>query len=93
MFLSENLSGGIVRKESIYNQFYSDLVTVIDNNIDRAGTKIHVFYAVKMGEKYEERYLKHFTDPDIRRQEMQHEEFFACHPEDWANEVLDCMKH
>ena len=29
--------------------------------------------------------------PDIRRHEMQHEELFVCHPEEWVNEVFDCM--
>ena len=91
MFISGRLSGGIVKKESIYNQFYSDLVTVIDDHIDREGTTIHVFYATKMGPQYEERYLKHFVHPDIRRHEMQHEELFACHPKEWVNEVFDCM--
>ncbi len=91
MFLMPCLSGGTVKKESIYNQFYSDLVTVIDEGIDMEGTVIHIFYATKMGERYEKRYLKHFAHPDIRRHDMQHEELFACHPDEWTREVFDCM--
>ena len=44
-----------ITKQSIYNQFYSDLVTKVQHGIDVPGTTIHVFYATKMGEKYEKR--------------------------------------
>ncbi len=91
MFLSPCLAGGVVKKKSIYNQFYSDLVTVIENGISRPGTTIHVFYAVKMGEKYEDRYRAHFANPDIRRHIMYHEELFACFPKEWTAEVFSCM--
>ena len=42
-----------ITKQSIYNQFYSDLVTKVQHGIDVPGTTIHVFYATKMGKKYE----------------------------------------
>ena len=29
------------------------------------GTQIHIFYALKMGEKYRERYERHFAQPII----------------------------
>ena len=38
-----------ITKQSIYNQFYSDLVTKVRHGIDVPGTTIHVFYATKMG--------------------------------------------
>lgn len=38
------------------------------------GTKIHIFYALKMGKKYCERYLRHFAHPILHEQDMQHEE-------------------
>ena len=38
-----------ITKKSIYNQFYSDLVTKVQHNMDVPNTKIHVFYATKMG--------------------------------------------
>lgn len=41
------------------------------------GTQVHIFYAVKMGGKYEARYRKHFLNPDIRCQDLQHEELLA----------------
>ena len=40
-----------ITKQSVYNQFYSDLVTKVQHGIDVPGTTIHVFYATKMGEK------------------------------------------
>jgi pimeloyl-ACP methyl ester carboxylesterase len=79
-----------VKKESIYNQFYSDLVTPLEEGIDVPGTTVHIFYATKMGEQYEKRYRKHFKHPDIRRQDLQHEELLVCQPEHWAAEVRRC---
>ncbi len=79
-----------VKRKSIYNQFYSDLVTSLDNGIGSENTVIHCFYAEKMGEKYLSRYKQHFADPDIRRHPMQHEELLVCYPQKWVNEVEDC---
>lgn len=76
-----------ITKQSIYNQFYSDLVTKVQHGIDVPGTTIHVFYATKMGEKYEKRYLTYFKNPDIRRHDMQHEELFCCYSAEWVEEV------
>jgi len=73
-----------ITRRSCRNQFYSDLITPLPDHIQVPGTEIHVFYALKMGEKYEARYRKHFADPVIHRQDMQHEELLACHPEQWA---------
>lgn len=77
-------------KRSIRNQFYSDLITPLDDKISAEGTTIHVFYATKMGEKYHERYLRHFKDPDMIRQNLRHEELLVCYPEKWAKEVFRC---
>ena len=41
--------------QSCKNQFYSDLVTPLPDKIDVPGTEIHIFYALKMGEKYRAR--------------------------------------
>lgn len=41
-----------VSKESMMNEFYSDLVTPLDKNISVVGTKVYIFYALKMGKKY-----------------------------------------
>ena len=76
-----------ITKQSIYNQFYSDLVTKVQHGIDVPGTTIHVFYATKMGRKYEKRYWTYFKNPDIRRHNMQHEELFCCHSAEWVEEV------
>lgn len=80
-----------VTKKSIYNQYVSDLVTKIDNNIYQENTKVHIFYALGMGKKYRKRYLKHFKKPDIREKNMNHETFFFCHPKEWTAEVFDCV--
>lgn len=48
-----------ITKESLRNQFYSDLITPLPDAIDPAGTEIHILYALKMGEKYRARYHRH----------------------------------
>ena len=73
-----------VTERSCKNQFYSDLVTPLPEHIDVPGTEIHIFYALKMGEKYRERYTRHFAHPVLHEQELQHEELLACRPEEWA---------
>lgn len=87
MFGIGDTSMSFVKKESIHNQFYSDLVTPLDEKIQVQGTTIHIFYATKMGEEYLERYEKHFANPQIHRHDMQHEELLVSYPEKWAEEV------
>ena len=67
------LGGGrpYVTMKSCKNQFYSDLITPLPDQINVPGTEIHIFYALKMGKKYRLRYLRH-------------EELLACYPEQWA---------
>lgn len=60
---------------SIKNEFYTDLLTHLDEQIDVPGTKVHFIYANKMGKKYLKRYKKYFKDPDIREFNMQHEQW------------------
>ena len=82
-----NMLGGArpyVTKQSCKNRFYSDLITPLPDKIDVPGTEIHIFYALKMGEKYRARYLRHFAHPMIHEQNLQHEELLACYPEQWA---------
>lgn len=59
------------------NQFYSDLVTKIDDHIVVEGTTVHVFYAQEMGEKYLKRYEKHFASPNIISFPCGHEGWLA----------------
>ena len=61
--------------ESIKNEFYTDLITCLKDDIHVEGTTAHFIYANKMGEKYKKRYLKYFRDPDIREFDMQHEQW------------------
>ena len=81
-----------VTMQSCKNQFYSDLVTPLPDKIDVPGTEIHIFYALKMGEKYRERYERHFANPAIHEQDLQHEELLACYPECWVQLVKDIME-
>ena len=76
-----------VTEQSCKNQFYSDLITPLPEKIAVPGTEIHVFYALKMGEKYRERYERHFVRPVLHEQNLQHEELLACYPEKWAQLV------
>ncbi len=80
-----------VTKRSCRNQFYSDLVTPLPDQIAVPGTEIHVFYALKMGEKYRARYQQHFAHPVLHEQNMQHEELLACYPEQWAQLVKEIV--
>ena len=61
--------------ESIKNEYYTDLLTYLDDDINVEHTKAHFIYANKMGEKYLKRYKKYFHDPDIREYDMQHEQW------------------
>ena len=81
-----------VTVQSCKNQFYSDLVSPLPDKINVPGTEIHIFYALKMGEKYRERYERHFANPVIHKQDLQHEELLACYPERWAQLVKDIME-
>ncbi|MBQ2658740.1 MAG: alpha/beta hydrolase [Erysipelotrichaceae bacterium] len=76
-------------KESLFNQFVSDLITPLDDNIENGYTQTHVFYAMRMGEKYRERYLKHFKDPIIHEQDLRHEELLAVYPEKWCELIRE----
>ena len=78
---------------TIKQEFYSDYITRLPKDIEVEDTTIHVIYALKMGKKYEKRYLTHFRNPDIRRFDMQHEGWLFM--EDYKPEVLkvieECM--
>ena len=94
-------------REWVANIFFyrkGDTTIMIDAgyNYDRLAEKmdwlgidpqsIHIFYALKMGEKYRERYERHFATPVIHEQNLQHEELLACYPERWAQLVKDIME-
>ena len=75
-----------ISKDSVRNQFCTDLYTKVGEHISAPGTVIHVFYARKMGEKYLARYQKYFADPDIRKFDLRHEELLL-DADVWTNEV------
>lgn len=93
MFGVGNTDSAFIKKKSIRNQFYSDLITPLEEKISVPGTVIHIFYAKKMGEQYLERYHKHFAKPDIREHDLQHEELLLSYPEEWAEEVNCLIKN
>lgn len=84
----EAFSGFDVR--SIKNEYYSDLLTHLKDDIHVDGTTAHFIYANKMGEKYKKRYLKYFRDPDIREFDMQHEQWLFGE-EKYAGPVLKAI--
>ncbi len=61
--------------ESIRNEYYTDLLTWLEDDIHVEHTRVHFIYASKMGEKYLKRYKKYFRDPEIRTFDMQHEQW------------------
>ncbi len=73
-----------ITKESLKNQFRSDLATPLPEQIENGETEIHVFYAKKMGEKYLKRYHKYFKNPIIHEQNLRHEELLGVYPKDWC---------
>ena len=85
-------SAQAVSKTSMKNQFYSDLITPLAEHISAEDTTVHIFYALQMGEKYRERYLKHFAAPDIREQDYGHEELLFFYPEKWFEEFEKCVE-
>lgn len=76
---------------SMWNEFYSDLVTPLQERIDIPGTRVHIFYALGMGEKYRKRYLYHFSDPDIRANPYNHEILLALHPQEWLQQLEELL--
>ncbi len=81
-----------VSKKSMKQQFYSDLVTPLGEKIKADGTAVHIFYALQMGEKYRDRYLLHFADPDIIEQDYGHEELLFFYPDKWVKEIRKCCE-
>ena len=61
--------------KSIKNEYYTDLLTWLQDDIHVEHTKAHFICAKKMGEKYLKRYKKYFRDPEIREFDMQHEQW------------------
>lgn len=73
--------------ESIKNEYYTDLLTYLNEDINVEHTRAHFIYANKMGKKYLKRYKKYFHDPDIREFDMQHEQW-VFGGEEYARPVL-----
>lgn len=76
--------------KSIRNEYYTDLVTYLEDDINVEHTKAHFIYANKMGKKYLKRYKKYFHNPDIREFDMQHEQWLFGE-EEYATPVLDVI--
>ena len=75
--------------KTITKEFYSDYITPLEDGIDIEGTKIHIIYALKMGEKYRKRYIQHFKNPDIHEFDMKHEVWL--YDDKWKRKVLDMI--
>lgn len=83
----ENMA--FLHPKTITRQFYSDYITPLEDNISVEGTTVHIIYAKQMGEKYHQRYRKHFRDPDIHTFDMKHEVWL--YDDKWHQPVLDCV--
>ena len=81
-------SGLFAREAYLTGGFQVWRLPPLPDGIDVPGTEIHIFYALKMGEKYRARYTRHFAHPVIHEQDMQHEELLACHPGEWAYDLF-----
>ncbi|MCR4749316.1 MAG: alpha/beta hydrolase [Lachnospiraceae bacterium] len=81
-----------ISKESLKRQFKSDLTTPLPQHVDNKETKVHVFYAAKMGDKYLSRYKTVFKDPIIHEHDMRHEELLGVYPEKWCTLVKEICK-
>ena len=80
-------------KESLRNQFESDLTTRLEKHIDNKETEIHIFYARKMGKKYLKRYRLYFKNPIIHDFDLRHEELLGVYPERWCSLIKEiCLK-
>jgi len=75
--------------QTVAREFYSDYVTPLEDDIHVEGTTVHIIYALKMGPKYEKRYLQHFRNPDIIRFDMQHEAWIF--QSQWTQPILDAI--
>lgn len=71
-------------RETIVNQYHSDLVTPLPDDIDNGETEFHMLYAKKMGPRYLERYRRHFAHPVIHEHDLRHEELLMNHPNEWC---------
>ena len=86
-----SLGGSFVSLLIQRKRIHMDHGIIGSSDMDVPNTKIHVFYATKMGKKYEKRYYTYFKNPDIHRFNMQHEELFCCHPDKWIEEVRNVV--
>lgn len=78
-----------IKKESIKNQYKSDLITKLPKDIENKNGEIHVFYAQKMGKKYLKRYKKYFKKPIIHTFDLRHEELLGVYPEKWCSLIKE----
>ena len=87
-FLSLLDGMSFVKKESMKNLFFSDLVTPVPENIDVPETEVHILYALEMGKKYLRRYQRHFLHPIIHEQALRHEELLVVYPKQWTDLIM-----
>lgn len=79
---------------SLFNVYYTDLVTPLANNIVSKNTKIYCTYGTKEDTKIlTKRYLKHFPEAEmVPLDGMHHEEFLMFHPDDWVEMMKQLLK-
>jgi len=80
--------------KSLFNVYYTDLLTPVADNIVSKNTKIYCTYGTKEDtETLTERYLQHFPNAElIALGGMHHEESLIFHPDDWINMMQHLLK-
>lgn len=89
----ETMYKGISYK-SLFNVYYTDLVTPVADNIVPQNTKIYCTYGEKEDTKtLIKRYHKHFPKAELVEFDgMHHEEFLIFHPDDWIYMMKKILK-
>lgn len=80
---------------SLFNVYYTDLITPVADNIFPKDTKIYCTYGTEENTKtLKQRYLKHFPKAEmVVLRGMHHEEFLIFHPDDWIDMMNHLLKH
>ena len=76
-----------IKKQTIYRQYYSPLITKLKKNNDTS-TKVHIIYSPKFGRRLKRTYEKYFNNLDIIEENVRREELLLLKP----NELVEIIK-
>ncbi|WP_160670225.1 alpha/beta hydrolase [Clostridium sp. C8-1-8] len=80
--------------ETLYKEYYTDLIMTIDDNIRIKKTKVHCIFGMKEDvDKLVGRYKKHFPEAEIiGLVGLNHEELLFKEPKEWVNMIKTLLK-